>query len=106
VLKRFQVVEYLLKNRASLTTVDSFGRTALGHATTDDVKALLHTAQSHLAERGTSCWMPGDDVSTQRRYARLLIYPLNCRKFIRGANAVPIFLLDQSRGRQSKEMFN
>jgi len=61
-------VEYLLNNHASLKTADSFGRTALDHATTDDVKTLLHSARSRLADRAATCWLPGDDVSTRRRY--------------------------------------
>jgi len=67
-----QVVEYLVRNHASLKTVDSFGRTALDHATTDDVKALLQSARSCLGDRGTSCWLPSDDVIASRKYATLI----------------------------------
>jgi len=68
-----QVVEYLLRNRASLSTKDSLGRTALHHATTDDVKTLLQAAISYLDNRTSTCWLPGDDVSTHRKYD---FYPL------------------------------
>jgi len=61
------VVEYLLRNHASLKTVDSFGRTALHHATTDDVKTLLHSARGCLDDRRT-CWLPGDDVTASQMY--------------------------------------
>ena len=63
----FQVVEYLLRNHASVKTVDSFGRTALHHATTDDVKALLHSARSYLGDRSTCCWLPNDDAGASTR---------------------------------------
>jgi len=89
-IARFQVVEYLLRNHASLQTVDSFGRTALDHATTDDVKALLQSARSQLGGRST-CWMPCDDVTSSRKYdlqhsqhAQLLAaaYPPHCAAII------------------------
>ena len=90
------MVEYLLRNHASLQTVDSFGRTALDHATTDDVKALLQSARSQLGGRST-CWMPCDDVTSLRKYdlqhsqhAQLLAaalrgnnIPTNVRLFVR-----------------------
>jgi len=62
-----QVVEYLLRNHASMTIVDSFSRTALHHATTDDVKSLLHSVRTHLDDTVFTCRAPGDDVISSRQ---------------------------------------